>query len=166
MPGVTVLRDTIWVAVFAVALGTVAAAIVLTAGWAPELRDAYGLTPEQPVDIPVLTLWRDNALVMTYIGVATIAVSLWPAVRFVTDAVVIFVLGLNLINVSVAFAAYGGPLLRLAPGHYVLELVAVCVAAAMYLDARRNGWRPDVLAWCVAVIAVALLGAAVLESNV
>jgi hypothetical protein len=75
------------------------------------------------------------------------------------------VLGGNVLLVAVAFGAYGRPLLRLAPGHYVLELLAVATAAAAYLDARRIGrLRLGVQAGCAALAAVLLLGAAVLES--
>jgi len=66
---------------------------------------------------------------------------------------------------ALALAAYGEPLLRLAPGHYTLELGALATAAAAYLDARRAGVvRRGVVVGCAAATAVLLLGAALLES--
>jgi hypothetical protein len=89
----------------------------------------------------------------------------WPRARAAFDAIVCLVLGGNVLLVGAAFGAYGEPLLRLAPGHYVLELLAVATAAAAYLDARRAGTlRPPVMAGCAAAVAALLLGAALLES--
>ena len=77
----------------------------------------------------------------------------------------VVILGGNVLLVAVALGAYGEPLLRLAPGHYALELLALAAAAAAYLDARRAGAvRPRVLVGCAAATAVLLLGAALLES--
>ena len=89
----------------------------------------------------------------------------WPRARVALDLALVVILGGNVLLVAVALGAYGGPLLRLAPGHYVLELLAAAAAAAGYLDARRLGAiRAPVLARCGAATAALLLGAAILES--
>jgi hypothetical protein len=46
------------------------------------------------------------------------------------DLALVVILGGNLLLVAVALGAYGGPLLRLAPGHYALELLAAARRSA------------------------------------
>lgn len=161
----SVLRDVQRVTLAAVALGALAAAVVVVLAAGARLRTWFGLTPEQPVEVPVADLWAQNARTLLLAFGAAAAVVWWPRARVVLDAVVCLVLGGNVLLVAVAFGAYGEPLLRLAPGHYVLELLAVATAAAAYLDARRAGaLRARVLAACAAAVAALLLGAALLES--
>ena len=161
----SVLRDVQRVTLAAVVLGALAAGgvVVLAAGGA--LRDWLGLTPADPAAVPVAELWLTNARTLLLAFGAAAAVVWWPRARVLLDVLVCAVLGGNVLLVAVALGAYGEPLLRLAPGHYVLELLAVATAAAAYLDARRSGrLRPCVLAGCAVAVAVLLLGAAVLES--
>jgi hypothetical protein len=161
----TVLRDVQRVTLAAVAAGLLAAGVVIGLAAGARLRAWFGLTPEHPVDVPVAELWLANArtLLLAFGGAA--AVVWWPRARAALDAAVCLVLGGNVLLVAAALGAYGEPLLRLAPGHYVLELVAIATAAAAYLDARRTGaLRLPVVAGCAAAVAVLLLGAAVLES--
>jgi hypothetical protein len=161
----SVLRDAALVTLAALAVGALAAGVVGAAGAGETLRRWFGLTPEHPVDVPVADLWVANARTLLLAFGAAAAVAWWPRARPVLDVVVCVVLGGNVLLVAMALAAYGGPLLRLAPGHYVLELLAVAIAAATYLDARRSGaLRVGVLAGCAAAVALLLLGAAVLES--
>lgn len=161
----SVLRDVSRVTLAAVAAGALAAGVVGVLAVGSSLRDWFGLTPEQPVDVPVAELWLDNARALLLVFGAAAAVVWWPRARAVLDAVVCLVLGGNVLLVAVAFGAYGEPLLRLAPGHYVLELLAVATAGAVYLDARREGaLRSGVLTGCTLAVAALLLGAAILES--
>jgi hypothetical protein len=160
-----VLRDVGRVTFVAVAAGALAASTVVVLAAGADLRSWFGLTPEQPVAVPVLELWLDNARALLFVFGAAAAIVWWPRARAVFDVVVCVVLGGNVLLVAVAFGAYGESLLRLAPGHYVLELLAVATAGAVYLDARREGaLRTGVVAGCAAAIATLLLGAALLES--
>jgi hypothetical protein len=161
----SVLRDVQRVTLAAVVLGTLAAGGVVALAAGGMLRDWFGLTPEDPAFVPVGELWLANARTLLLAFGAAAAVVWWPRARVLLDVLVCAVLGANVLLVAVALGAYGEPLLRLAPGHYVLELLAVATAAAAYLDARRSGaLRRGVLAGCAAAVAVLLLGAAVLES--
>jgi hypothetical protein len=117
------------------------------------------------VRVPVAQLGLDNARALVFVFGAAAAVVWWPRARIALDGAVCLALGGNVLLVAVALAAYGKPLLRLAPGHYVLELLAVATAGAVYLDARREGeLRSGVAAGCAGAVALLLLGAAVLES--
>jgi hypothetical protein len=161
----SVLRDVSRVTLAAVAAGAVAAGVVGVFAAGSSLRTWFGLTPEQPVDVPVPELWFDNARALLFVFGAAMAVVWWPRGRAVFDVLVCLLLGGNVLVVAVAFGAYGEPLMRLAPGHYVLELLAVATAGAVYLDARREGaMRSGVVAGCALTAGVLLLGAAVLES--
>ena len=161
----SVLRDVSRVTAAAVAAGAIAAGVVGLLAVGSSLRSWFGLTPEQPVDVPVVEPWLDNARALLFAFGAAAAIVWWPRARVVLDVVVCLVLGGNVLLVAVAFGAYGEPLMRLAPGHYVLELLAVATAGAVYLDARREGTlRNGVVAGCALAIAALLLGAAVLES--
>ena len=142
-----------------------AAAAVLALALGHELRGWYGLTPEHPVHVGVGELWLDNARTMLWPLAAAAMVSWWPRARGALDVLLVVIFGGNVLLVAVALGAYGEPLLRVAPGHYTLELLALATATAAYLDARRAGAvRPRVLAGCAAATAVLLLGAALLES--
>jgi hypothetical protein len=160
-----VLRDAARVTLAAIAVGALAAGVVAAAGAGETLRRWFGLTPEHPVHVPVGELWLANARVLLLVFGAAAAVVWWPRARPALDVVVCVMLGGNVVLVATALAAYGAPLLRLAPGHYVLELLAAATAAAVYLDARRSGaLRVGVLAGSAAAVALLLLAAAVLES--
>jgi hypothetical protein len=160
-----VLRDVVRVTLAAIGLGALAAAVVLALGADGTVRDWLGLTPEHPEAVPVGELWLNNARTLLLAFGAAAAVVWWPRARVSLDALVCVVLGGNVLLVAVALGAYGEPLVSLAPGHYVLELLALATAAAAYLDARRGGaLRPGVVAGCAVAVAALLLGAAVLES--
>ena len=93
------------------------------------------------------------------------AVSWWPRARQALDVVLAAVVGGNVLLIAVALAAYGRPLWDLGPGHYPLELLAVAVAVAAYLDARRcSRLRRGVLLASIGMSGVMLAAAAVLES--
>jgi hypothetical protein len=161
----SVLRDVRRVTLTALAAGVLAAVVVATLAAGASLRRWLGLTPEDPVGVPVAQLWLDNARALLFVFGAAATVVWWPQARLGIDVVVCFVLGANVLLVAVALAAYGKPLLALAPGHYVLELLAVATAAAVYLDARRErALRTGVVAGCAASVAALLLGAALLEN--
>jgi hypothetical protein len=161
----SVPRDVAAVTLVAVVLGALAAGFVVVLGAGGAVRDWLGLTPEHPTAVPVAELWLANARALLVTFGAAAAVVWWPRARMLLDLVVCLVLGGNVLLVAVALGAYGEPLLRLAPGHYVLELLALATAAAAYLDARRAGvLRAGVVAGCAAAVGVLLLGAAVLES--
>jgi hypothetical protein len=161
----SVLRDVRRVTLSAVAAGALAAAVVGVLAAGARLRNWFGLTPEDPVGVPVARLWLDNARALVFVFGAAAAVAWWPRARLALDLAVCLVLGGNVLLVAVALAAYGEPLVQLAPGHYVLELLAVATAGAVYLDARREGaLRASIVAGCTASVVVLLLGAALLES--
>jgi hypothetical protein len=161
----SVLRDVRRVTLAAVVMGALAAGVVVVLAAGVRLRAWFGLTPQDPVDVPVAELWLANVRTLLLPFAAAAAVVWWPRARTAIDVVLCLVLGGNVLLVAVAFGAYGEPLLRLAPGHYVLELLAVATAAAAYLDARRAGTlRRRVVAGCAVAVAALLLGAAVLES--
>jgi hypothetical protein len=164
-PTRSVVRDVSRVTLAAIAAGAMAAGAVVLLAAGSSLRSWYGLTPQDPVGVPVAQLWLDNMRALLFAFGAAAAIVWWPRARPAFDVLMCVVLGGNVLLVAVAFGAYGEPLLRLAPGHYVLELLAVATAAAVYLDARRESrLRSAVVAGCAAVIAALLLGAAVLES--
>lgn len=164
-PTISVLRDVQRVTLVALAAGALAAGLVVVLALGQGLRVWFGLTPQRPVDVPVAELWLDNARTLLWAFAAAAAVAWWPRARVALDLALVVILGGNVLLVAVALGAYGGPLLRLAPGHYVLELLAAAAAAAGYLDARRLGAiRAPVLAGCGAATAALLLGAAILES--
>jgi hypothetical protein len=164
-PARSVLRDVQRVTLAAVAAGALAATMVGVLAAGPSVRRWFGLTPQDPVSVPAAQLWLDNARALVFAFGAAAAVVWWPRARIALDVAVCLVLGGNVLLVAVALAAYGEPLARLAPGHYALELLAVATAAALYLDARREGaLRTGVVAGCAGTVAVLLLGAAVLES--
>lgn len=168
VPG-TVVRDTLFVTLAALAAGFMAAGVVVITQSNAGLREWYGLTPEHPLAIPAWELWVHNARVSLVAFGSALAVAHWKGrlVRAICDVVICAWLGWNVLLVAVAFGAYGGPLLRLAPAHYVFELLALAVAAAAYLDARRErAVRPRVLAGCALAAAVLLLGAAVTEGTI
>jgi hypothetical protein len=159
-----VLRDVQHVTLAALIAGGAAAAAVLLLAAGDDVRSWFGLTPHDPVDVAVSTLWLDNARTLLWPLGAAAAVTWWSRARHVFDALLLLILGGNVLLVAVALAAYGEPLLRLAPGHYALELVAIGTAAAAYLDARRSRTvRTAVLGACAAATAVLLLVAAILE---
>jgi hypothetical protein len=164
-PARSVLRDVQRVTLAAVAAGAAAAGAVAVLAAGASLRHWFGLTPEDPVGVPVAQLWLDNARALVFVFGAAAAVVWWPRARLGLDVAVCLVLGANVLLVAFALAAYGQPLVELAPGHYVLELLAVATAGAVYLDARRErALRAGVVAGCACAVAVLLLGAAVLES--
>jgi hypothetical protein len=161
----SVLRDVQRVTLAAIVLGALAAGAVVALAAGGTLRDWLGLTPEDPAAVSVGELWLANARTLLLAFGAAAAVVWWPRGRVLLDVLVCTVLGGNVLLVAVALGAYGEPLLRLAPGHYVLELLAVATAAAVYLDARRTGiLRRGVVVGCAVAVAALLLGAAVLES--
>lgn len=159
------LRDVQRVTLAAVVVGALAAGAVVVLAAGARLRAWFGLTPQEPLAVPFAELWLANARTLLLPFGAAAAVVWWPRARPALDVAVCLVLGGNVLFVAVAFGAYGEPLLRLAPGHYVLELLAVTTAAAAYLDARRAGvLRGRVVAGCATAVAALLLGAALLES--
>jgi hypothetical protein len=161
----SVLRDVSRVTAAALVAGALAAGVVGVLAAGASLRSWFGLTPEQPVDVPVAQLWLDNVRALLFAFGSAAAVVWWPRARVAFDVLVCLVLGGNVLLVAVAFGAYGEPLLRLAPGHYVLELLAVATASAVYLDARREReLRAGVVGGCALAVVVLLLGAAILES--
>jgi hypothetical protein len=162
---VGVLRDVQCIVLVALAASVVTAAAVLALALGQLLRGWFGLTPEHPTRVGVGELWLDNARTLLWPLAAAAAVSWWPRARYALDVLLVVILGGNVLLVAVALGAYGEPLLRRAPGHYALELGALAVAAAAYLDARRvRVIRPHVVGGCAAATAVLLLGAALLES--
>lgn len=162
---VSVLRDVQRVMLVALAAGAVAAAAVLVLALGEQLRGWFGLAPERPVRVGIGELWLDNARTLLWPLAAAAAVSWWPRARYALDVLLVVILGGNVLLVAVALGAYGEPLLRLAPGHYALELGGLATAAAAYLDARRAGVvRLGVVGGCAAATVVLLLGAALLES--
>jgi hypothetical protein len=161
----SVVRDVSRVTLAAIAAGAMAAGAVVVLAAGASLRSWYGLTPQDPVGIPVGELWLDNARALLFVFGAAAAVVWWPQARAAFDVAVCLVVGGNVLLVAVAFGAYGEPLLRLAPGHYVFELLAVATACAVYLDARREGTlRSAVVAGCTTAVGALLLCAAVLEN--
>ena len=165
----SVARDVLLVTLAALAAGLMAAGVVVATSSAEGLRAWYGLTPEHPAAIPTWELWVHNARVLLLAFGAAWGVAHWKGrfARWVFDVLVCFWLGVNVLLVAVAFGAYGVPLLRVAPAHYVFELLALAVAAAAYLGARRErAVRPRVLAGCALVVAVLLVGAAVTEGTI
>lgn len=161
----SVLRDVQRVTLAALGAGALASVAAALLGARAELRAWYGLTPQQPADVAVADLWLDNARTMLLAFGAAAAVVWWPRARAALDVAVGLVLGANVLLVAVAFGAYGEPLLRLAAGHYALELLAIATGAAAYLDARRAGvLRARVVTGCSIAVAALLLGAALLEN--
>jgi hypothetical protein len=164
-----VARDAAVVTIAAVAFGLMVAGIVIGLAGDADVRAWYGLTPEDPLVIPAWELWVHNMRVSLVAFGAALAVGHWNGrlARGICDVVMYAWLGWNVLLVAVAFGAYGDPLLRLAPAHYVFELLALAVAAAAYLDARRErAVRLRVLVGCALVAAVLLVGAAVTEGTV
>jgi len=93
-------------------------------------------------------------------------VTRWPRARHALDLLLSVILSANVLMVCAARGAYGEPLLRLAPGHYVLEFLPLAAAVTAYLDARRTDTlRTRILAVCGAATAALPLGAAILESG-
>ena len=161
----SVLRDVQRVVLVALAASMVAAAAVLVLALGQPLRDWFALTPEHPARVGVGELWLDNARTLLWPLAAAAAASWWPRARYALDVLLVVILGGNVLLVAVALGAYGEPLLRLAPGHYALELArARHGGGGLPRRAPRRAVRPRVLVGCAAATAVLLLGAALLES--
>lgn len=162
-----VVRDIMLVSLGAVAVGLMVAGIVIAWAGGTDVRAWYGLTPENPAIVPAWWLWVHNMRTLLPLFGAALAVAWWPRARWFTDPFVALFIGWNVSLVAVAFAAYGGPLWRVAPAHYPLELLALATPAAAYLDARRERMvRPWVLGGCALAAAVLLAGVAVTEGTV
>lgn len=160
------MRDVARVTAAALVLGAIiAGAVAVTAS--ASMRAWYGLTPEHPLAIPAWELWTHNARTLLPLFGATLAAGWYPWTRWIMDVLVGGLLVLNVGLVAVAFGAYGGPLLRVAPAHYAFELMALAVGAAAYLDARRErSVRPRVMGGCALVVAGLLGLAAVTEGTI
>jgi hypothetical protein len=162
---VTVVRDTVRVALAGAVVAVLAAVLVVVFGVGEAVRGWYGLTPDRPLRIGPVALWLHNLRALLPVFTAAAAVSWWPRARAALDVVIAAVVGGNVLLVAVALGAYGRPLWDLGPGHYPLELLAVAIAVAGYLDARRASlMRRGVLLVSIGMSAVVLATAAVLES--
>src|SRR3954447_3012772 len=165
-PAVGVLRDAGRALLAGLAAGGVCAMLIVALGWQAGLRGWFGLTPERPVAIGPRELWLDNARTLLWPFLTAAVVTWTPRTRPFFDLALVAVLGGNVLLVAAALAAYGGPLWRLAPGHYALELLAVAAATSAYLDARRDGvLRRRLLLGCGATPALLPATAALLESG-
>ena len=106
-----------------------------------------------------------NVRALLPVFAAAAAVAWWPRARPALDLVLAALVGGNVLLVAVALGAYGRPLWDLGPWHYPLELLAVSIAVAAYLDARRCVLtRRGALPVSIVVSGVTLAAAAVLES--
>jgi hypothetical protein len=147
-------------------VGVIAAALVVVFGAGEAVRGWYGLTPDRPRRIGPLVLWSQNVRALLPVFAAALAVSWWPRARLALDVVLAVVVGGNVLLVAVALGAYGRRLWDLGPAHYPLELLAVAIAVAAYLDARRNSlMRRGVLLGSIGMSGVVLAVAAALESG-
>ncbi len=158
-------RDAVCVALAGVVVAVVAAGAVWVLGAGEAVRGWYGLTPEDPARVGVGDLWVHNVRALVPVFAAAAAVVWWPRARVAIDVGLGVMLGVNVVAVSVALAAYGSRLWALGPGHYPLELLAIAIAAAAYLDARRAArLRPGLVVACAIAACLVLVLAAVLES--
>lgn len=158
------LRDTALVVLAALVVGLLAAAAVVVLDVGQSVRPRYGLTLRSPVDVPVAELWATNMRTLALAFVGALAVALRREGRVVFDMLLTFVFGTNVLLVAVAFGAYGWPLVALVAPHAALELLALAVAVAVYLDARRTGIRWRVTAGGAGLVVVLLAAAAVVEA--
>jgi hypothetical protein len=160
------LTDVLGVLLAALTAGVLAAVAVAVFGFGESLRTWYDLAPERPSDVPALELWTHNIQNIVFLLGVTFAAVWWLRVRWLWDAIVVIVVGGNVVLISVAFCAYGDWLLPWLP-HTVAELVGLAVMTGAYLGARRDGvLRPGLLAGCVMVAGGLLLAAALLESSI
>ena len=159
-------RDSLLLAAAGVALGALAAALVVIADAQSALRDWYGLDPQHPADLAATVVLRRNLTITAGILAAAVTVASWPALRIALDPLLALVLAGNAILVGAALGAYGDPLLRLIAPHTGLELAAAAAATAGYLDARRaRAARPARLAACGGAATVLLVAGALIEAR-
>jgi hypothetical protein len=160
-----VARDALRVLLAGAVLAALAAGLVTLSGAGDTLRAWYGLTPDRPLQIPAPALWVHNVRAGLLVFAAAAAVAWWPRLRSTLDILLAVVVGANVLLVGAALGAYGRALWQLGPGHYPLELFAVAIALAAYLDARRcTRLRPRVLLTTIGASWLALAAAALLES--
>jgi hypothetical protein len=163
-PALSVLRGA-RVTLASLAASAVATAAVLALALGEEVRAWLGLAPQRPVRVGVGELWLDNVRTLLRPFAAAATVTWWPRARHVLDVLLSVVLCASVLLVAAALGAYGQPLPRLAPGHSVLEFLAVATTLAAYLDARRAGvLRTRILSGCRAATAVLPPSAAIFES--
>jgi hypothetical protein len=163
-PTLSVLRDA-RVTLASLAASAFATSAVLASTLGEQVRDWPSLTPQRPVHVGVGKLWLDNTRTLPW-PLAAVTVTWWPRARHVLDVPLSVVLGANVLLVAAALLGLPlAPLLRLAPGHCVLEFLTLATAVAAYLGARRaGGLRTHILTgWGAATVAL-LLGAPIFEN--
>lgn len=162
----TLARDVLLAVVGILSLGALVAARVSLFGDGPSVREWYGLDPANPVDIPVVWLWLTNMLVLVVAFACAFMSTQWRRYKWIWDGVLAWQLGMTVVLVGLAVGAYGWSLVRAIAPHAIFELLALSVAIASYLDARRSGeWRRQVQTACGGIVVVLLLVGAVVESR-
>lgn len=165
------VRDVAAIALVALAVGTLAALLILALGAEAPLRDWFALDPEHPRQgVGASTIWLANERPLGAVFLLATVVHVAPLgglrrADLVTDGIVAVLLGANIILVGLAVGAGGWLVLTHEPWHYACELAALSVASACYLTARRGELRWLVLAGCAVAVGVLLWVGALLEAT-
>jgi hypothetical protein len=105
---------------------------------ADELRHWYGLHLSSPSALSAGHILANNLPLCAGCLVAAVNLRLWPRPAWILDPLLGGLLALNILLVGAALGAYGTPLLQLIAADTALELLAIGVAGAAYLQARRR----------------------------
>lgn len=159
------VRDIGRVAGAGLLLGAGAGLLVVLVGIQPTVRGWYQLHPSSPNPVTTGHIFARNILLCTGGFAAVVFLRSTPRAQPILDPVLAGVLALNAMFVGAALGAYGAPLVRLVAVHGALELLALSVAGAAYLQARRQALALPTLAWCATTSASLLMLAAILEAH-
>ena len=152
-----------------VALWTITAVPAVTVAVAPPLADVtraalrFSLQPSRGSSHEALSIATANARVLAAVLIAALAVQAAPRLKPTLDAVVGLVIGANAVLVGIAAGAYGA---RALPWlvHLPLEWAAVGTAVGVYATARRRAPCRRELAAPAALMGLAILTAAAIET--
>lgn len=148
----------------ALGLGGLAVSVVLFLDTSKAVRHWYGTDQVRLTDLSFAEILLPNLHIMLGVFVLAWLVADPHWSRTAWDGLVALVLVGNVLVVSVALGAYGWLAVERVAPHGALELGALAVAGAAYLDARRAGWSLGTQASCAGLVVTLLAIAAAIES--
>lgn len=146
------------------AIAALVAAIPQLVRAARDVLGPLGAHPLQRSPVEVFHIAANNALVAgSMLAFAAFAARMGPKTRTVCDVVAVSIVARSAVFVGVALGAHTPALLPYLP-HLPLEWAAIGIGAGAWLHARRRSLGGRELAALTVLAAVALIGAAVLET--